>query len=195
MTIRKGDAWGVPVARPADLVVAHGDAELARLVASDAGGTYAVAAGDLFRTLGSPGPPGDIAQRLPIDVLEVETDASRHLAVAHVVLRRSWWRGPVVAVCNADHVGEWNVAPRAHPNDGRFDVVSVDPAMRIRERWEARRRLPTGTHVPHPSISTSTATEWTWVGPPVRVWVDGVAVGRRTSVSIRLRVDAAAVHV
>jgi diacylglycerol kinase family enzyme len=88
------------------------------------------------------------------------------------------------------------VAPRAHPNDGRFDVVEIAAGMRLRERWEARRRLPTGTHVPHPSISVRTATSWGWSDPAgAHVWVDGVDIGQRTAVDVTIRPDAAAVHV
>lgn len=193
MTIRKGESWGSEVERPAGLSVAHSDAELARWIAADPGGEYAVDAGDLHRTVGAPGNSGATMHRLPIDVLAVEVDRQHHVAVAHVVLRRRWWRGRVVFVCNVGHVGTWNVAPRAHPNDGRFDVVEIASSMRIRERWEARRRLPTGTHVPHPAISMRTANEWSWSDPDgARVWVDGVDTGSATAVTVRVRPDAAA---
>lgn len=198
MTIRKGEPWGEEVDRPNGLRLAHGDAELASLVAVDPTGSFAVDGGDLHRTVGAPTVDAGAVRmhRLPIDALAVATDRSEHLAVAHVVIRRHWWRGPDVFVCNVGHVGRWNVAPRAHPDDGRFDVVTFDPTMRWRERWEARRRLPTGTHVPHPQISVRTATEWTWAEPGgARVWVDGVDVGDRTRVAVTLRPDAAAIHI
>ena len=196
MTIRKGEPWGREITRPADLLVAHGDAELAALVTADPTGSYGVDGGDLHRTVGVPRTRGATVQRLPIDVLEVVTDRSEHLAVAHDVIRRRGWRGRVVLVCNVDHVGTWNVAPRAHPNDGRFDVVDVDATMRWRDRLEARRRLPTGTHLPHPAVSVRTATEWHWSGPVgPHVWIDGVDVGPRTDVRVRILPDAAAIHV
>ena len=61
-------------------------------------------------------------------MLRVDADGRRLTAVAHVVARGGgpWWRGPIVAVMNADRLGRWDVAPRAHPNDGRLDVVEVD---------------------------------------------------------------------
>lgn len=196
MTIRKGEPWGEAVARPDGLQLAGSDAELARLVQADATGAYAVVAGDLHRTVGSPAGGGDRLQRLPIDVLDVSTESSAHVAVAHVVIRRRWWRGPIVVVCNVDHLGAWNVAPRAHPNDGRFDVVEVAATMTLRDRWEARRRLPTGTHVPHPSISVRTSVDWSWSDATgADVWIDGVPVGTRTSVRVTIRPDAAAIHV
>ena len=109
--------------------------------------------GDLLATIG--GAAGESARRFPIDVLSVDADGRRLTAVAHVVARgRTWWRGPIVAVMNADRIGAWDVAPRAHPNDGQLDVVEVDASMGLRDRWQASRRLPTGTHVPHPAIRT-----------------------------------------
>ena len=202
MTIRKGEPWGSEVDRPAELRIAHSDAELAAWVADDPDGSYGVDRGDLHRTVGAPSSGASMAgrmQRLPIDVLDVVTErshhaSSRHLAVAHVVIRRRWWRGPLAFVGNVGAVGKWDVAPRAHPNDGRFDVVDVDVSMRVRDRWEARRRLPTGTHLPHPAISVRTATEWSWSGPDgTHVWVDGVDIGVRSRVTVRIVPDAAAV--
>lgn len=203
MTIRKGEAWGSEVERPVDLRIAHTDAELASWIRADPAPerhAYAVDGGDLHRTVGAPRSMGPTLHRLPIDVLDVTTDSGNHLAVAHVVVRRrgwwGWWRGPVVAVCNVDHLGAWYVAPRAHPNDGRCDVVAVDAAMSARDRWEARRRLPTGSHVPHPSISMRPATEWTWSGrADVHVWVDGVDTGPASTVTVHVVPDAAAIHV
>lgn len=196
MTIRRGEEWGATVPRPADLVVAASDAELARLVSADPTGTYGLSGGDLFRALGEPA-PRDPVQRLPVDAFEVVIDGGPAvLAVAHVVARRGWWRGPLLAVMNADHVGTWNVAPRAHPNDGRADVVEVAASMSVRHRWQARTRLPQGTHVPHPAITVTTTTGATWTfDRPARVWVDGVARGRARSLAVRVRPDHFAIHV
>jgi hypothetical protein len=196
VTIRKGQPWGEVVARPDELVVAPDDAGLAALIVGDPAGAHAVAAGDLHRTVGSPDPSRSRMHRLPIDVLHVETDHGGHLAVAHVIIRRRWWRGRIVVVCNVGHVGEWNVAPRAHPNDGRFDLVDVDAEMPLRARLQARRRLPTGLHVPHPRIATARLTEWSWADPAgARVWVDGVDVGRCTRATFEIEPDATFVYV
>lgn len=198
MTIRRGQDWGTAVARPTDAAVATTDEEVARLLSAAGDRPVLVAGGDLHRTLGSPH-DSDTARRLPIDLLAVDAEGSTFRAVAHVVLRRpgrlGWWRGPLVAVMNAEFVGPWDVAPRSHPNDGRFDAVVVDEAMSVRERWQARRRLPTGAHVPHPAISVTRNTEASYrFDRPVAVFVDGVRRATTTIVTVRIHPDAAVVH-
>jgi len=193
VTIRKGEPWGVPVDRPPGLLLVDSDAAVARSAVTDPDEPVGLTGGDLHRSLGSP-PPREEMQRLPIDVLQVTVDGAEFTAVAHVVARRSWWRGPVMAAMNVDHIGSWNVAPRAHPNDGRVDVVEVDARMSLRQRWQARGRLVAGTHLPHPLITVRTATTVEWASPrPIGVWVDGRRVGSARSVSIRVVPDAFAV--
>lgn len=195
MTIRKGEAWGEAVERPSDLLVVASDRAVADAYIAEPDRSVGLAGGDLHRAVGSP-PSRSTAQRLPIDVLDVTIDGHAHVAVAHVVARRSWWRGRILAVMNVDHIDAWNVAPRAHPNDGRFDVVDVDAEMTWRERWQARGRLGAGTHVPHPKISVRTATAMTWsFDRPLDVRVDGVDVGAATTLSVTVRPDAFAIVV
>jgi hypothetical protein len=93
---------------------------------------------------------------------------------------------------NAEWMGEWDVAPRAHPGDGLLDVLDV--RLAFSDRVKARRRLRTGTHVPHPRVAQSrAASAHTEFETPVDVWVDGarVAVGR----SIRVRVTGEVVEI
>ena len=192
MTIRPGEEWGVRVDLPASAAVAHTDAEAA---SADRGADVVLAGGDLHRSVGSPG-PRDPVQRVDVDGLRVRLDGGpAHWGIAHVVMRRGWWRGPIVAVMNVDHLGDWYVAPRAHPGDGRFDVVEVSPGMSRRDRLGARTRLPTGAHVPHPDITTSRSThrDWEFVRP-VGVWLDGVRIGTATSVDVELVPDHYVVH-
>lgn len=185
MTIRPGEHWGTEVARPADLVEVDADASLA----ARGGEPTGLRGGDLYVSLGAPA-RRDPVQRLPIDGLRVTLDGVDHDAVAHVVMRRSWWRGRVVAVMNVDHIGDWNVAPRAHPNDGRLDIVEVDAAMTVRDRWAARRRLAAGTHVPHPRIRTRRAEAERWeFDRPTSVWIDGVAAGSSRIVEVEIVPD------
>ena len=195
MTIRKGEAWGVPAPAPAGLSIARSDRELAALVAADGDAPLAVSGGDVFTTIGAP-VGRERAYRLPMDVLRLEADGVPHLAVAHVVVRRWWWRGPVVAAFNVDHMGDWNVAPRAHPNDGRFDIIEVSQSMSVRDRLGARRRLPAGTHTPHPDITTRTAPEASWgFDRPHKLWIDGVPVGSVRELTVTIEPDAYALYI
>ncbi len=189
MTIRRGEEWGYAVDRPDQLRRATSDAELARWVDDDPNGIYGVADGDLHRSIGAP-PDRQAMMRLPCDAMRVTTDTITMLAVAHAIVRRSWWFGRIVAVINADHVGEWIVAPRAHPNDGRIDTIDVAPGMTIRQRWHARHRLESGTHVPHPSISVASTQRAAWTfRHPHRLIVDGVVIGRVRRLEVEVLPD------
>jgi len=164
------------------------DSELAQLVAD--GRAVGVEGGDLFRAVGSPG-RRSVMQRVSVDALDVVVDGRPAVAVAHVIARHSWWSGQIVAICNVGHVGAWNVAPRAHPNDGRVDIVEVDAAMSRRARWQARSRLRTGTHLPHPDLRVRSARSAVWeFVRPLKVWIDGVPSGDARHLEVLVRPDA-----
>ena len=203
MTVRKGEPWGTPGRLPADGVIVRSDAE-ARAVVTAARRDLAalpvlgLAGGDLARTCGATGDEGrlrsDVAQQLPVDLGEVLVDGSLHFFVAHLVARRSWWRGPVVVAMNAQYLGQWDVAPRSHPNDGRLDLLEAD--LPLGDRLKARARLVSGTHVPHPGIRERRvkAVQLDLV-PGCRVWLDGECVGPARTLSIRTVPDALTVVV
>lgn len=205
MTIRKGEQWGTVVARPTGLQSFDSDHSLATAVAATDHlqlPSLRLTGGDLHRTIGSPSERGgDFVHRLPIDLLHVVADGVAHVAVAHVVvrprlIRGSWWRGRLVIVMNADHIGNLNVAPRAHPNDGRFDVVEIAATMSLRDRLKARRLLPSGSHVPHPQITVRTGDNATWRFTHTnQLWIDGVRRGSVRELSARIEPDAFAIHV
>lgn len=193
MTIRRGEEWGVPVARPSELVVIEGDAPLA---AHEGGRPVAPGAGDLYETLGAPPLDRPVVQRVEVDGIRVVLDGSiERWAIAHVVARRSWWRGPIVAAMNVSQLGAWTVAPRAHPNDGALDVVEAHETLSIRDRWAARARLPAGAHVPHPRIVVRRSERATWTfARPMRVWIDGVEVTRVRQLDVEVAPDRYTVH-
>jgi hypothetical protein len=161
--------------------------------------------GDLFRALGGVDgmdrlAAGEEVARLPCDLVRLTLDGGAPVWMAvHAVARvpvlgsaaLGWWRGPVTALMNAQYLGPWDVAPRAHPNDGRVDVVSVGRSFGVGNRWKARSRLPLGTHLPHPAISTRQVRTGRWeMDPSVRLRVDGVDVGRGRILTADVEPDA-----
>ena len=215
MPIRKGEAWGTVGPLPEGAVRVRSDAELQRLVAAarSAGERLppiALLGGSLMRAVGGTGDErrldGEVAI-FPVDLVRVELDHATGggsagavtWAAAHVIVRRARFgllRGRIVAAMNAEFVGAWDVTPRGHPNDGRIDLLEVSPTMSVRDRLRARRRLPTGTHIPHPAITVRQTSE---VGcafeRPLRVWVDGVPSGEATALRLVVEPDALVVCV
>ena len=200
MTVRKGEAWGEAGGLPPGGVVVASDAEARAVVeaarrAGDPVPALGLVGGDLCRTLGGRADRARIegggGVRVPVDLGSVLVDGRHHWFVAHLVARRSWWRGRVVAAMNAEFLGPWDVAPRAHPGDGLLDVVDAAASLSLADRWRARRRLPAGAHVPHPDIAVSRrAAVQIDLDSPTPVWLDGDRVGEARHLSIRLEPDA-----
>ena len=198
MTVRKGETWGEPGGLGPDGLTVDRDITAREVVEATRRAampvpTLGLRGGDLCRTLGGRGDRSRLdapdARTFPIDVASVLVDGRQHWFVAHLVARRSWWRGRVVAVMNAQWLGHWDVAPRSHPGDGRLDVIDGD--LSLRDRFAARKRLLTGTHVPHPDLQVSqTASGQLHFDRPLDIWLDGVNVGRAGDVVFRVEPDA-----
>lgn len=202
MTISKGTDWGETVERPPGLRVAADDSSLAEMLADGSGRPTAVEAGDVHRTVGAR-PLGDRAElrALPFDLMKVSLDErSPVAAVAHVLARSpwrtgGWWRGEALAVMNAEFVGDLDVAPRGHPNDGRAETFHVGSEMAFRQRWEVWRRLPSARHLPHPLIATRPIRSMTWdFDRPRVVSADGRVLGLARRLAVSVEADAAVLY-
>lgn len=176
MSLRPGDEWGSEATRSADLDVSGDDADLAAAVAGAPEGVlirFRPSAGsDLARALGLRAGGSPTGREVPMDALAV-TGAG--LAVNAVVwgvpvhqLRPWHRRRPVVlavdggaastaaattvVVLVGEHVGGFDVSPRGHPGDGvgELQVYALDPG----QRRPMAARLGSGTHLPHPQITT-----------------------------------------
>ncbi len=199
MTIKKGEPWGQPGPLPQSGVVVYSDAE-AREVVEDArlGASpippLGLLGGDLCRTVGGRGDEARLrsedAVHMPVDLGWVLIDGRPHWFVSHLIARHSWWKGRVVAVMNSQWVGDWDVAPRSHPNDGMLHVFDSD--LSLNDRLKARSRLRTGTHVPHKGIVEKRITHCQIaLGKPTPVWLDGVEVAMAARhLTIRIEPDA-----
>ncbi len=192
--MQPGTDWGDRGPLPADGVVVGSDAEAREIVtaARRAGAEpppLGLAGGDLARTLGGRGDIDRIhsadASRVRVDLGSVLLDGRIHWFVAHLVARRSWLVGRTVAVMNAEWYGEWSLGPRAHPGDGLLDIS--DASLSPKQRILARRRLSSGSHLPHPQIETVRAAAWqTEFERPVPIWLDRQNVGSAGDLSVRL---------
>lgn len=212
MSMAKGRDWGEVGPIPGDAVFAATDSEAAAAVAAARRDGQPVppvvlTGGDLARTLGAAGGrrpddgPGaatgarvqaDPSRARPATGARVRVDMGAALVdgrlfwfAAHLVARRSWWRGRVLVVANAAFMGSGNVAPRAHPGDGRLDVL--DGRLRLGDRIRARSRLRAGAHVPHPGIGQRRVAAAQFdLDPALDVYADGRPLGRAAVISVRV---------
>ena len=101
---------------------------------------------------------------------------------------RPWFRGraTTVVVASGQFLRGADVVPRGHPGDGWAEVQVY--ALARRARRPMRRRLPTGTHVPHPGIRAGRArrVDVEVAGRGVPVEVDGRPRGRTTRLGVTL---------
>ncbi len=198
MTIEKYQLWGEHGSLPAGGALVRSDSAARALAEQHRRAGTAIPAlgllgGDLCRTVGGRGDEARLrspeAMVLPVDLGSVLVDGLQHWFVSHLVARRSWWRGRIVAVMNAQWIGPWDVAPKGHPNDGLLDVL--DGNLSFDDRLKLRSRLPTGTHVPHPGITQSrVAALQLEFERPTPIWLDGERIGSARSLSIRTEADA-----
>jgi hypothetical protein len=198
VTIEKGRDWGRHRPLPAGAVLVRTDSEARAVIeaarrSGDRVPPLGLLGGDLCRTLGGTGDEGRLrsadALQVPVDLGAVLVDGRLHWFIAHLVARRGWWRGRVVVAMNAQWLGGWNLAPKAHPNDGVLDVL--DARLGIGDRLKARGRLRSGTHVPHPGIKQRrTAAIQVDLDPALPIWLDGDPLGPARTLSIRVEPDA-----
>lgn len=211
--IRKGEAWERPISGPEVLEVTGGDAELAAAVADHprARVVFRPHGSDLARAVGI-----DVSGRdHPEPGTELALDALRWpdgLAVNAIVAgvapdrARRWTRSrqvtvaidgqplfdgraTAVVIANGQFLRNRDVIPRGHPGDGRLEIQVY--AVGVRERGIVRRRLETGTHVPHPAITTATGTRVELQATRSLVLeVDGRPAGRVAALAVDVLPDA-----
>lgn len=198
MTIRKGGVWGAPGVLEDSGVLVHTDTEAAALLAAArargaAMPTLGLLGGDLCATMGGSGSAERLrsghARRYPVDLGVAVADGTEHLFVAHVFVRRPWWRGRILAVMNAQFLNGWDLGPKSHPNDGLLDVSDAD--LGYADKLKARKRARTGTHLPHPQITVRRVRDAAFTfDPPGRLFVDGEPRGRVRHLEVAVEPDA-----
>ena len=220
MPIEKGKPWERPATGPAAWVVDGDDAALAAAVRDHPGarvGFHPSPASDLARALGvhRPGPGSEPTLEpifeLAVDALRVAADGRELFAVNMVVVGtppdRTGWSSAApelrvevdgrvghdapattVVIASGQFLRGHDVVPRGHPGDGRAEVQVY--AVPRGQRSGVRRRLPQGTHLPHPDITQTTGRRIDVVAAkrPVDVEIDGVS----TPAAVRVTVDIVA---
>lgn len=212
----RGQPWEEPARGGAVIEVVGSDAELASAAADNPGTAIRFAAdstSDLARALGVRGGGSATggASEVAVDLLSVQREgggAPTTCAVNMVVSgaapdrvrvwshRRPclveldgepWWVGlaTTVVIANGEFLRGADVVPRGHPGDGRLEVQVY--ALAPSARRVMRRRLATGTHLPHPSIRAGQGQRVTirWEGArPLEI--DGVARADAKVVGVEL---------
>lgn len=193
--ISRGDDWGVRAPVPVDAVVCGTDRAASDVIATARRVNHPVppvllTGGSLFRTLGGRkgrrAQPGTEVTFVECNVGEALLDGKLRWFVAHAVLGGGWMSGRLTVVANAAHLGRWNIAPRAHPGDDLLDVV--EPRLTFQQRVLALRRLPSGTHLPHPDIRVSRVKSEAFERPGrgTRVTLDGGPAERHRNIAVRI---------
>jgi hypothetical protein len=192
--IKRGEQWGVPTTCTTADILVNGDHGLAMSSIDD---RLIVKGGDIAHCLGDPMQPavGDSCLEVPIDAIRVSITLRNgithtKIAASHVMIG-GWLRGRLICLSNGGFIGPRNVSPRAHPNDGFVDVMSLDSSMDLRQRLRARHKSILGTHTPHPLVEAGRvrSIEFSSLSRTEALRIDGRRIRRWTSVQIEIVPD------
>jgi putative lipid kinase YegS-like protein len=206
--LRPGEPWGQAASGPPDVEVVGDDPDLAAVAMSERGALVRFRPSprsDFARALGL-GPASTGVTEVAIDALAIEPDdgavnavvvgtppdrlrwTTRASAITVLVDGRPWFRGraTTVVVASGQFLRGADLVPRGHPGDGWAEVQVY--ALTRRARRPMRRRLPTGTHVPHPAIRGGRArrVEVEVAGRSLPLEVDGRPRGRTARLGVTL---------
>lgn len=201
VVIRKGEDWGEHATLPPGNPIVTSDQELHRYLQETMAADpplplqpIGLLGGDLCKTVGGAGRRDRLtsseAVTLGCDLVEARLDDQLWWFAGHLVARATWLTGQLTFAMNAAWRGDWNVAPRAHPGDGRIDILTT--SMSAPNRLKGWRRMNHGGHVPHPDITVTKAKRYEddHTRRPRQVALDNVAVGRVAKIELRV-LDAA----
>ena len=197
MNIEKGRSWGSLSPLPPEGVIIKTNKELLEKV-NDCKRqgidlpTFGLLGGDLWRTLGGRRAEerlyGGEATTLDIDLGCALLDGKIFWFCAHMFIG-SKLKGEKIFISNVAHYGKMNPAPKAHPGDGKFDVLEVK--LSPFQTFKAVKRVSAGTHIPHPGIKyRQVSSEQFSFGKKLSIEIDGKNIGKFSTVSIRIENEA-----
>ncbi len=197
MNIEKGRSWGSLSPLPPEGVIIKTNKELLEKV-NDCKRqgidlpTFGLLGGDLWRTLGGRRAEerlyGGEATTLDIDLGCALLDGKIFWFCAHMFIG-SKLKGEKIFISNVAHYGKTNPAPKAHPGDGKFDMLEVK--LSPFQTFKAVKRVSAGTHIPHPGIKyKQVSSEQFSFGKKLSIEIDGKNIGKFSTVSIRIENEA-----
>ena len=197
MNIEKGRSWGSLSPLPPEGVIIKTNKELLEKV-NDCKRqgidlpTFGLLGGDLWRTLGGRRAEerlyGGEATTLDIDLGCALLDGKIFWFCAHMFIG-SKLKGEKIFISNVAHYGKMNPAPKAHPGDGKFDMLEVK--LSPLQTFKAVKRVSAGTHIPHPGIKyKQVSSEQFSFGKKLSIEIDGKNIGKFSTVSIRIENEA-----
>jgi len=207
MTIRKGQDWGERVETPTDLLVFTDDSSAnTYLKEVFANGrelqSIAILNSNLARVFGLNGATigSTTMLRTRLDLIEVSyvllsSQTAKMHYLGNAIIRNGWLRGAITGVFNSSFIGSWDCAPKAHPNDSKLDVVSIDQSMNVRQRLTAKRLVKLGSHLPHPRIGYKQSENFKIdLQTPAHLFVDSIDLGMVRQCDFRVISDALSLY-
>jgi len=200
--IRRGEEWGRPSGRAAEITLTGDDTELAACVREHPGALirFDGPRSDLARALGITRTPQGI--EVDVDAIHTTIGIAVNMAVlgtppdrTHAFTRthpmtvgvdeRSWFRGraTAVVVANGQFLRGADLVPRGHPGDGVLEVQTY--ALPRGQRRAMRQGLATGSHLPHPEIRVTTGRRIRITCPhALAIEIDGELAGSRRDLEV-----------
>lgn len=199
MPIDKSTPWGEEVPTAASEFISSNtfgnERELSTFLSKTRISEIRMTGGDFVRLTGGAGTVSGKHRRYRSDVLEVRGHDSATWTIGTVELRRRKHRlfGGFVIISNLGERGTESYSSRAHPNDGRFEIIEALDGLSWRERFTLSKRFSSGGDLSHPSVRQRQATQYSSKSP-LHVFVDGKYLGRKV-VEIEIHPDLLWIHV
>ena len=204
MTIRKGQEWGHFEERPSDLQLVADDVAACEVISkcvieSSSCLNLSISKSDMARTLGITGANNLDRQMLctKFDVIEAtylltnSEETRRRCFIGRAFVSEKLFFGRTIAVLNSSFVGNRDWAPKAHPNDGKLDLVELDSSMKVRQRLTALKLMKSGSHLPHPQIRYRQLSEYEYATEDsASLSIEGVRMGSIRHCLFRVLPDA-----
>ena len=144
-------------------------------------------AGNMCKTLGGKKPTDltdySIGTICDVDLGSVRVNGKSIYFASHCSIRGHRFTTKGAMVMNAQWHKSRRVAVRAHPSDGKLDVVFSD--LKLGQYLIAAKRSKSGSHIPHPDIRVKKVQNHTMAYPhPMRIYADGVFVGMESTIEL-----------